>query len=265
MKLLKLIGMGIIFALAILLVMFLIQFFFPKQISDLIIKIMTTSILLLGRLLVLTFIIGGILMAVLIHWVGWETVKFKIKQMRYRSALIAKDYYKEVKRVRYEKFMRSAKQSESQKLVVGGPEVEVALDDSGMAAKKIPQGSHATYINGKINGIVRQYHPNGNLESEICYFDGEYHGSYRTFYPDGHMHNEKFFKNGMLDGIFKAWDEDGSLFFEIHYKDNLQHGPDKSYHRNGMLEYEDIYVNGKRTVRKTYDQTGKLKFVQNFQ
>ncbi len=263
LKWLKLVGWGVLIALIILLGVFLIQYFFPRQISRLVIKILTTSILLLGRLMVLTFIIGGLLMAILIHWVGWETVKFKINQMRYRSALMAKDYYKEVKKVCYGDFVVPSKSPQAQKLVLDGPDADVAL--SGKAGGKEHPGSEITYIDGKINGIMRTYHRNGNLESEISYRDGQQHGFCRTYYPDGHMHNEKYFVDGKMNGAFKAWDQDGSLFFEIHYKDNKQHGPDKSYHRNGMLEYEDIYVNGKRTVRKTYDQTGKLKFVQNYQ
>jgi len=265
MKFFKLIGLGVLWAMVILLAVFLIQYFFPKQVSYMVIKVLTTSILFLGRLMIMTFIIGGIIMALLIHWVGWETVKFKIKQMRYRSALIAKDYYKETKRVNYEQFMGTAQKSDGRRLEVGGPELEGTLVDSAQANERMLQGSEITYVDGKLNGIMRHYDPEGNLESEICYQDGQYHGYYRTYYPDGHMHNEKFYKQGKMDGTFKAWDEDGSLFFEIHYKDNKQHGPDKSFHRNGMLQYEDIYVNGKKTVRKTYDQAGRLKFVQNYQ
>jgi len=188
-----------------------------------------------------------------------------LKQLHYRSALMAKDYYKETKRVKYENYMGTMSRFEDrQALDASGPGPEVQLDGGAPRAGEISQGSDVTYIDGKINGTVRQYHDGGALASEVGYEDGVCHGYYRTYYPDGKLHNEKLYQHGKLNGIFKAWDEDGSLFFEIAYKNDKQHGPDRSYYRNGILQYEDIYENGKKVVRKTYDSTGKLKFVQNY-
>ncbi len=255
---------GVAIALALSLSVFLIQVFFKDPISRIVISLFTTSIFLLCRFLIYIFIIGGLLMVLMIHWVGWENVKFKLKQMHYRSALVAKDYYKETKRVKYDKFMGAMARHEQRGMEAEGPPLDVPLPVAETAGSAHPTGSEITYVDGKINGILRQYHDNGSLESEIGYEDGRYHGFYRTYYPDGRMHNEKTYRNGKLNGVFKAWDEDGSLFFEINYKDDKQHGPDRIYYRTGILQFEDTYVEGKRTVRKTYDEGGKLKFVQNY-
>ena len=54
------------------------------------------------------------------------------------------------------------------------------------------------------------------------------------------------------------------MFFEIEYKDGKQHGLDKIYYRTGVLQFEDTYVEGKKSRRKTFDQGGKVKFIQDY-
>jgi len=263
--LLKLIGTALLIAVLVTLGTLVIQHFFGDPITDLVISLLSTSLIVLCRFLIYVFVIGGILMVLLIHWVGWDNVKFKMKRMHYRSALIAKDYYKAHKRVKYDKVMGAMARFQSRRMDADGLKfTEKSIDMPLPVAPEGQPGSEVTYEDGKMSGIVRAYHPNGTLESEVSYKDGQYHGVYKTYYADGRLHNERYYKNGKLDGVFKAWDEDGSLFFEIHYRGNKQHGPDKIFYRSGMLEFEDTYVDGKRIQRKTYDEGGKLKFIQNY-
>ena len=230
---------------------------------ELLAKFLSTNVGLLANMLFYVFILCSVVLVVIVHWVGWDNIKFRFQQRKYRSKLVCKDYYKQFKEIKLAQVLSDSLNDAPQKQQHGpeGQEKDKIIDSGWNGYDR--KGTSIFFRDGKLNGIFNTYYSNNKLESEISYRDGKLDGVFKTFYRDGKLHNEKCYKEGKLDGVFKAYDEDGSIFFEITYKDNKQHGMDKTYYRNGVVEYEDFYEKGKMVSRRTYDEIGRLLFDQD--
>ena len=51
-------------------------------------------------------------------------------------------------------------------------------------------------LNGKINGIYREYHDNGELCVEVNYIDGKKNGIYKSYYENGQIYEEVNYIDG---------------------------------------------------------------------
>lgn len=77
-----------------------------------------------------------------------------------------------------------------------------------------------TYKDGKLDGLYREWYPNGQLFYEKTYKDGQLDGLYRRWYSNGQLWDECTFKDGKLDGISREWYPNGRLSFEYTHKDD---------------------------------------------
>ena len=95
------------------------------------------------------------------------------------------------------------------------------------------------YLNGEINGKVKEYYNDGKLK-----FDGKYLYSYKLsgkFYIDGKLEYEgEYLYNQKWNG--KGYDENGNIVYEL----KNGNGKVKEYYDNGKLYFEGKYLNGKR-------------------
>ena len=73
-------------------------------------------------------------------------------------------------------------------------------------------------LNGKINGIYREYHDNGCELTNV---------------------NSKRENLSLINSL-------GQLYSEVNYIDGKKNGIEKSYHDNGQLMEEVNYINGKK-------------------
>ena len=78
------------------------------------------------------------------------------------------------------------------------------------------------------NGLVKEFHENGNL-----YYDGE-------------------IRDGVKDGKGKIFDETGYLIYEGNFLNGIMHGNGKEYNKCGDLIYEGDFKNGKRNIGNIY-------------
>lgn len=74
------------------------------------------------------------------------------------------------------------------------------------------------FKNGIEDGLIIQYHPNGQIKWE---------GNYQ---------------NGKLNGTDRVFDENGQLIAQTTYVDNVLKGPMRLYYPNGKLRAEGIYT-----------------------
>jgi TonB family protein len=93
------------------------------------------------------------------------------------------------------------------------------------------------------NGLVKNYYPDGKLESEINYLDGIREGEARFFHEDGSLKEERLYINGRVDGLVKIYADSGKLKELITLEDGRRHGPVSLFNESG--EYvNDIYFEG---------------------
>ena len=63
-----------------------------------------------------------------------------------------------------------------------------------------PNATHVTLVAGRVEGVVRQFWPNGNRQLLAAFVDGQPHGEMRVFNEDGVMTMRASYQSGLLHG-----------------------------------------------------------------
>ncbi|WP_181882443.1 toxin-antitoxin system YwqK family antitoxin [Helicobacter didelphidarum] len=109
------------------------------------------------------------------------------------------------------------------------------------------------------NGVVKEYHENGNLAYEVEFKNGKVQGVEKTYHTNGKLRFHVSYKNGKKNGVEKVYGENGKLSMETPYKNNKRDGIEKSYYVDGDIMQETSYKYGKKNgVEKLYDEHGLL-------
>ena len=103
--------------------------------------------------------------------------------------------------------------------------------------------SEVPLINGKVEGIARDYYVSGKLEYEIQYKDGKREGIAKRYFENGKLLGETPFNNDKREGIAKGYFESGKLAWEASYKDNKAEGYAQEYNENGRLLMKILHIN----------------------
>lgn len=78
----------------------------------------------------------------------------------------------------------------------------------------------ATYVHGKMNGLIRIYQQGGVLYSQGKMVDDKREGQWTWFDGNGVQESSVTFIHGMKDGVQYFWDADGNITKEELYKDD---------------------------------------------
>lgn len=117
------------------------------------------------------------------------------------------------------------------------------------------------YKNGKIDGLVIQYFPDGKVQSEIPFKDGNRNGIEKKYYYNGQLEYKKEFKANNLIGEYFEYHPNGQIAFSGLCINGFFEGPFKQYYSNGKLEKELNYVKSKLNgTLKKYDSDGKIHY-----
>ncbi len=99
------------------------------------------------------------------------------------------------------------------------------------------------YVNGKMEGMQRTWHRNGQLESEKVFKDGNYHGLHRDWHVNGQLKSECNYENGLYHGLYRAWRAGGELCEEGSYVNGKEEGL-HVWWSNGQARIEHNYKDG---------------------
>ncbi len=149
--------------------------------------------------------------------------------------------------------------------------------------------THASYVNGKLDGPYNEYFQNGQLALSVNFVAGKEHGKYTKYYDTGFVKEKGefylgngqglfvyFFENGELakeinynngraDGVSRMYYANGQIQSENHYKQGLPVGLNRSYFDNGQLKDTVVYENGKRNGEfKVFDRGGHIEMYGHF-
>ena len=106
--------------------------------------------------------------------------------------------------------------------------------------------SEISFKNGKIDGVARSYHENGNLQSQRFWKEGKGDGEFKVYSESGQLLKEGTYKNGQMDGIWKEYFENGKLKAEMSYTDGKLDGVVKEFDRTGKLKSQATYKGGEK-------------------
>lgn len=96
------------------------------------------------------------------------------------------------------------------------------------------------YVNGKLDGKVTTYYPNGKITQETTYKKGIKEGEDNYYSPDGILLKKLLYINDQLQGPATYYDAYGNVIIEGFYKEGKKHGLWK-YYKNGTIVLEETY------------------------
>ena len=116
------------------------------------------------------------------------------------------------------------------------------------------------------DGILREYHNNGRIYSEINYKDGKKHGLFRTWFDNGQLHDSAYFENDSLIGYGVSYYHNGvKNYEEQRNKSHKKFGYFKFWYDNGVLGSIEYFINGQLHGEwKKYYKTGQPEFILNY-
>lgn len=145
--------------------------------------------------------------------------------------------------------------------------------------------SEDRYLNGKRNGIQKEWHPNkrlksifnfnndciidtvfnyyssGKLESIIPYKDCKVNGTSLYLYENGDTSIIRFTKNGKKFGTERHYFPNKKPSKCIRYENTgLKHGVSESWFENGNRKDSIVYVNGVIIEERAYFKNGKPRY-----
>jgi antitoxin component YwqK of YwqJK toxin-antitoxin module len=117
--------------------------------------------------------------------------------------------------------------------------------------------SNQFFLNKHIkHGPEELYYPRSNQKQlSIDWYEGKVQGCVRTWYPNGQIESEREYAHNKKNGLCTAWYEDGSLMLVEEFEsDLLQRG---KYFKKGLLEPVSQVEEGKGVV-SLFDSCGTL-------
>lgn len=115
------------------------------------------------------------------------------------------------------------------------------------------------FINGKLQGISKEYYDNGSLKMEANFVDNKLEGLAKYYFPSGKLQATIEHKNNMPNGKGVVYLESGEILGNYNYKDGQFNGLCKEFYKKGNVKYEYEYALGNLLKTKTFSKDGKLK------
>jgi len=94
-------------------------------------------------------------------------------------------------------------------------------------------------VNGKRNGLYKEWYYNGKHSDSIYYKDETLDGWRVQWLENGHLANYSHYKNGKVDGIYMSWWPNGQLGDSLYEKDGS--GVYLEYDKDGKM-ISDVYI-----------------------
>jgi TonB family protein len=98
------------------------------------------------------------------------------------------------------------------------------------------------------DGVVKNYYPDGKVESEISFLNGIREGEAKFYNADGTLKEERLYVNGRVDGLVKVYGDSGKLKELVNLENGKRHGPVSIFNENGEYETDIYYEEGKKLI-----------------
>jgi len=92
-------------------------------------------------------------------------------------------------------------------------------------------------------GAWQYFFTNGKIFSEEFYVNGKLEGTLKNYYSNGQVTEISEYKNGYKNGLSKIYTDRGILLEEVIYVDGKKNGPAKYYNLKGQIQETGVYKN----------------------
>lgn len=102
-------------------------------------------------------------------------------------------------------------------------------DGSGVYCSTFSDGTkqfEIGYSQGKLNGVMRRYAPNGQLILECNYVDDVREGRSKRWHENGFPAEECFYIDDKLEGEYLKYDTKGNVILRARFRDGNMIAPD---------------------------------------
>ncbi len=118
---------------------------------------------------------------------------------------------------------------------------------------------------GERTGRWLFYHPNGELAKEATYVDGKLDGPLRQFFDNGVPSVIATYRNGLAEGEARLNSRCGGLREIRPYQNDKITGDSRNYYLNGQLSKQTTYRDGERAgEEKGFYDDGSLEYTQTY-
>lgn len=132
----------------------------------------------------------------------------------------------------------------------------------GEVKEYFPNGQlrvHWVLVAGKPEGLFQRWYDNGQLAEKGQKHNGQKEGVWRTWRKDGSRISERSWKDGKRDGLWRSWGADGQLTSRMSYQNDLREGPYEQRSNAGVLLEQGSYLDDKLDGPwMSYDDAGRV-------
>ena len=134
------------------------------------------------------------------------------------------------------------------------------LNGERLSGKGMDYEGNIYYENRNKDGLVKEYHNNGELKFEGEYLNGKRNGKGKEYdYYGGSLIFEGEYLNGERNGKGKSYDYNNEINYEGEYLNGEKHGKGISYWE-GKLLFKGEYRTGKKWDGQGYDRNNNIVF-----
>ena len=101
------------------------------------------------------------------------------------------------------------------------------------------------FKDGRRDGFIRKYFPNGQLNYEAYFVNGKREGLARSWWSNGILRSKTEFREDKAEGVAWSWYQTGDKFKRYTYEDGAPSGLQQAWRKNGKLYSNYEYRNGR--------------------
>ncbi|QQS35725.1 MAG: TonB family protein [Ignavibacteriales bacterium] len=98
------------------------------------------------------------------------------------------------------------------------------------------------------DGLIKNYFPDGKVESEINFNKNIREGEAKFYYENGNLKEERFYVNGRVEGLVRVFNENGKIKELINLENGKREGPSTLFDEEGNYLTDINYSDGKRVI-----------------
>lgn len=103
-----------------------------------------------------------------------------------------------------------------------------------------------SFVNGKEDGVWKQFYESGNLKESRFFAAGKKTGEYHLWWENGTEKAIYRFENDEYEGESREWNPEGRLIRVMNYKAGYEEGLQQLWYDNGKIKANYQIINGRR-------------------